>query len=118
VRRDLAPALTASDTTPASLDSPDGRGASNVYADYWVFAPATEQFEYLGNYPALSVDVAHRELSTYENAGMAGLIYEKSGYRFIDGKPELVWREDRPTAKSLACSQGRSLVSNTASWES
>jgi len=69
------------------------RGTSNVYADYWLFVPATEEFEYLGNYPTFRVDAVHRELSTYEGGGAAGLIYEQNLYRFIGGRLTLTLRE-------------------------
>ena len=69
------------------------RGTSNVYADYWLFVPETEDFQYLGNYPTFRVDAVHRELSTYEGGGAAGLIYEKNQYRFIDGRLTLTQQE-------------------------
>jgi len=61
------------------------RGVANAYADYWLFAPAKEDFTYLGNYPIFTVDSSKRQLSTYERGGHGGLIYQANHYRFING---------------------------------
>jgi hypothetical protein len=69
------------------------RGASNVYADYWVFVPSSGEFEYLGNYPTFRIDRTSQTLSTYESGGAAGLIYESNQYKFIGGKITVTQRE-------------------------
>jgi hypothetical protein len=60
-------------------------GVANAYANYWLFAPAKEDFAYLGNYPMFTVDSSNRQLSTYERGGHGGLIYQANHYRFIKG---------------------------------
>jgi hypothetical protein len=62
-----------------------GHGVANAYADYWLFAPATEDFAYLGNYPIFTIDSTKRQLSTHERGGHGGLIYQANHYRFIKG---------------------------------
>jgi hypothetical protein len=69
------------------------RGVANAYADYWLFAPATEDFAYLGNYPIFTVDSSKRQLSTYERGGHGGLIYQANHYRFIKGVVTLTTSE-------------------------
>ncbi|HEY5707438.1 MAG TPA: hypothetical protein VIS96_17910 [Terrimicrobiaceae bacterium] len=69
------------------------RGIANSYADYWLFAPSTQEFKYLGNYPIFALDSRNHRLSTYERGGHAGMIYQSKHYRFIDGVLTLVESE-------------------------
>lgn len=66
------------------------RGAANTYADYWLFVPSKQEFNYLGNYPIFTIDSGQHRLSTYERGGYGGMIYQANYYRFVNGVLTLV----------------------------
>jgi hypothetical protein len=69
------------------------RGASNTYADYWVFSADAGEFRYTGNYPLLHVDAAKHRLSSHENNGSAGREYTNKLYAAEGSKLVLIEQE-------------------------
>jgi hypothetical protein len=74
-------------------------GVANAYADYWLFAPASNSFAYLGNFPILKVNAETHRLSSNERGGYGGMIYEAREYAFVDGKLEVMRCEKQEATK-------------------
>ncbi|MEW6381868.1 MAG: hypothetical protein AB1611_20015 [bacterium] len=68
-------------------------GTANTYADYWLYVPSKQEFDYLGNYPVFTVDSGKHRLSTYERGGHGGMIYQANHYNFVNGVLKLVESE-------------------------
>lgn len=75
------------------------RGTANTYADYWLFAPSKQEFDYLGNYPIFTIDADQHRLSTYERGGYGGMIYQANHYCFVNGVLILVESEKQEATK-------------------
>ena len=76
-------------------------GSANSYAKYWLYNPASKQFDYLDEFPIFKIDETTRSLSTYERGGHGGMIYERKFYKFVNKKLVVVraekqeWVEDK-----------------------
>ena len=81
------------------------RGVANSYADYWVFNPVKQIFDYKGNFPMLSIDTKKHLISSYERGGDGGMIYESKKYEFINGKLEVTEIEKQITNKKYGIYQ-------------
>lgn len=93
------------------LEAIVARGATNTYADYWVFDRASHRFTALGTFPIFTIDAARRELECVENGGHGGMIHERKTYRFDGGRLTLerwesqTWSEEegayRPVVREM-----------------
>ncbi len=75
------------------------QGATNTYADYWLYKPSQKQFSYLGNYPVFTRDPQTHLLKTYETS-QAGVQYASKQYVFRGGKLELMRAEMQDETKT------------------
>jgi hypothetical protein len=69
------------------------RGVANTYADYWRFAPDSNRFRYLGNFPIFTRDSATGRLQTYERGGEGGRAYQAREWAVV-GDTLVVMREE------------------------
>lgn len=65
-------------------------GTPNLYLDYWTTAENAKDFDYVGNFPQLSVDQASRSLSAEERVNAAN--YQNTTWRWDNA--QLVIQEE------------------------
>ena len=69
------------------------QGVANSYAKYWLFDSEMRRFNYLDEFPMLTVDRSTNTLSSYERGGHGGMIFERKKYQFDNGRLRIVSQE-------------------------
>lgn len=70
----------------------------NAAYDYWHYDPAAGRFRYVGEYGMFHADSAGRNLYTHDRLGHAGRSWTNSRWRWQNGKPVEVWRNEQVPA--------------------
>lgn len=68
----------------------------NQYGCVFLYSPATGRFNYSKEFSELSrfsLDASTKTILTFDNGGMAGLVYNANRYHVEDNKPVLFWAE-------------------------
>ena len=68
-------------------------GVANSYAKYWLFDRDTQRFNYLDEFPLLTVDRSTKTLSSYERGGHGGMIFEWKKYQVSNGGLQIISQE-------------------------